>query len=147
MLVLTQKTAGARDSTLAVATTLWLTAEERTRSRYRYDLADGQTIFLQLPRGSLLQDGDILESPEGERVRIKAKPEPVFTLRATEPLGLLLAAYHLGNRHVPLEVTEAYLRLAPDPVLKQLLVEQLPVTLVEEIAPFTPQPGVYHRHP
>ncbi|MFM2429271.1 MAG: hypothetical protein RLZZ511_484 [Cyanobacteriota bacterium] len=133
----------AADASLPVIATLPLTADERTRSRYRYDLPNGLTIYLQLPRGTVLQDGDVLRSATGECLRISAKPEPVLTVTARTALELMLATYHLGNRHVPLEVTANYLRLAPDSVLQQMLVEQLKVNVTVEIAPFCPQSGAY----
>ena len=125
---------------------LALTAEARVRSRHRHLLPSGEPVNLQLPRGTCLQHGDRLTTAAGEAVvQIVAKPEPVMTVRAATPL-LLKAAYHLGNRHVPLEVTADWLRLSPDPVLKTLLVEQLQVDVVVESAPFQPEVGAYHGH-
>jgi urease accessory protein len=144
MVVLTQRS-GAYTAA-RVSGTLALTADERTRSRFRYDLPDGTIVHLQLPRGTVLQDGDLLRSEGGAAWRITAKPETVLTVTATTTLGLLLATYHLANRHVPLEVTATYLRLAPDGVLKAMLVEQLHVQVIEETAPFYPQAGAYQAH-
>lgn len=130
----------------SVSFTLFLTAVERTRSRHRFDTPDGHALFLRLPRGTVLQDGDVLQAVTGETVRIIAKPEPVLTVTATTPLNLLRAAYHLGNRHVPLEVNLTYLRLSPNSVLETLL-QQLGVEVQEEIAPFFPELGAYgHSH-
>ncbi len=127
--------------------TLSLTAEERTRSRHHFETTDGQPIYLQLPRGTVLRDGDLLQSEtDGVVVRVIAKPEPVFTVTADNFLELLKAAYHLGNRHVPLEITPTYLRLAPDPVLRDML-EHRGMHIVEEIQPFQPEVGAYgHGH-
>ncbi|MBW4651957.1 MAG: urease accessory protein UreE [Kaiparowitsia implicata GSE-PSE-MK54-09C] len=123
---------------------LALTADERTRSRHCFE-SEGQAVYLQLPRGTVLQDGDVLMTETGDRtVQIVAKPEPVITVTAETPLQLLRAAYHLGNRHVPLEVTPGYLRLSPDSVLRAML-EQLGVQVSEGIAPFHPETGAY-RH-
>jgi urease accessory protein len=144
MVVLTQRS-GA-DATARVNGTLALSADERTRSRFRYDLPDGTIVHLQLARGTVLQDGDLLRSDTGETWRITAKSEAVLTVTAATPLELLLATYHLANRHVPLEVTATYLRLAPDSVLKAMLVGQLHVQVVEENAPFCPQAGAYQAH-
>lgn len=125
---------------------LVLTAEERTRTRHRFETADGERIALCLPRGTVLCDGDILRSPTGELLHIIARPEPVLTVAARNPLELLRAAYHLGNRHVPLEITSTYLRCSPDPVLKTML-EQLGLEVCEEIVPFYPEFGAYrHSH-
>lgn len=124
--------------------TLALTADERTRSRYRFDL-DGQPLLLRLPRGTVLRDGDQLLATTGEVLLITAKPEPVFTVTAGDRLTLLQTAYHLGNRHVRVEIAPTYLRLSPDPVLQGML-QQLGVKLVEEVVPFQPESGAYHRH-
>lgn len=132
--------------TTAATLTLALTADDRTRSRHRYESVEGQSVYLQLPRGTVLRDGDLLQSEDGLVVRVIAKPEPVLTVRAETTVHLLQAAYHLGNRHVPLEITATYLRLSPDPVLRGLL-EHRGLELVEEIQPFQPETGAYgHGH-
>jgi urease accessory protein len=140
MLTLTQRNASNPD--IAVNLTLALTASERTRSRHRFETEDG-IVFLRLPRGSLLRDGDILvDETSGSLVRIVAKPEPVLTVYDSNLLNLLKAAYHLGNRHVPVEIAPSYLRLSPDPVLKAMLL-QLGLEVKEEISPFQPETGAY----
>lgn len=137
---------------------LALTAEERTRSRHRFTTEDGTIVYLRLPRGTVLQHGDWLwpeamtpelmtmgeDTPAVQYVQVRAKPEPVLTVTASTPLALLQAAYHLGNRHVPLEITPHYLRLSADPVLQAMLV-QLGVSVLQEVAPFTPTLGAYHH--
>ena len=128
--------------------TLPLTAEDRTRSRHHFQTETGEAVYLQLPRGTVLQHGDLLTTEAngtegGAIVQIIAKPEPVMTATAHSLLELLRAAYHLGNRHVPLEVTETYLRLSPDPVLKAML-EQLGLHVSEAVLPFQPEAGAYH---
>jgi urease accessory protein len=129
--------------------TLALTAEERTRSRLHASTEEGQQVYLQLPRGLTLRDGDWLQAETGELAQIHAKPEPVLTVTAQFPLSLLQAAYHLGNRHVPLEITSGHLRLSPDPVLQDLL-RHRGLHVVEEMAPFQPEVGAYgsegHHH-
>jgi urease accessory protein len=137
------------DVSRSVQLTLSLTAEARTRSRYYFETDEGQGVYLRLPRGTVLRHGELLQS-EDEKilVRVIAKPEPVMKVTAQTPLELLRAAYHLGNRHVSLEVRETYLQLSPDPVLKAML-EQLGVQVTETIAPFEPEAGAYgqgHRH-
>jgi urease accessory protein len=125
--------------------TLSLTAEERTRSRHKFILADGQEVFLRLARGTVLHDSDILtDETESIYMRIIAKPEPVLTVLAEIPL-LLRAAYHLGNRHVPVEINSTYLRLSPDAVLAAMLI-QLGLEIKEEILPFQPELGAYGNH-
>jgi urease accessory protein len=135
------------DLSRSVQFTLSLTADERTRSRHYFETDEGQGIYLRLPRGTVLRHGELLQSEDGKTlVRVIAKPEPVMTVTAQAPLELLRAAYHLGNRHVSLEVRETYLQLSPDPVLKTML-EQLGVQVTETIAPFEPEAGAYrHGH-
>jgi urease accessory protein len=128
-----------------VSFSLALTAEERTRSRHRFEMPGDQVFFLRLPRGTVLRDGDFLQSETGDAVvQITAKPEHVIVVTANSPLHLLRAAYHLGNRHVPLEVASGYLRLSPDPVLKAML-EQLGVQVQEAVLPFQPEAGAYEQ--
>lgn len=143
------------DATTIVHDQLALTAEERTRSRYRFTTLSGQSVSLNLPRGTVLRDGDLLtnvpdatdsgKTANSIYIRVIAKPEPVVTVTASSPLLLLRAAYHLGNRHVSLEITSDWLRLSPDPVLEAML-KQLGLFIVTEVAPFNPEVGAYHHH-
>ncbi len=127
--------------------TFYLNAEERTRTRQHLNLDEGQEFYLRLPRGTILQDGDGLQSENGEVfAQIAAKPEPVITVKTNQPSDLIKAAYHLGNRHVPLEITVDYLRFSPDSVLEQML-KQMGYNIVPEVAPFYPESGAYgHNH-
>ncbi|MEA5552524.1 urease accessory protein UreE [Anabaena cylindrica UHCC 0172] len=145
MLTLTQRK--PPDSNAVVTLTLALTAEERTRSRHRFTLEDGKVVFLSLPRGTVLHNGDLLaDESQDNLIRIIAKSEPVLTVYAKTPLLLLRAAYHLGNRHVSLEINPAYLRLSPDPILSAMLA-QLGLEIKEEVVPFQPELGAYgHSH-
>lgn len=123
--------------------TLSLTAEQRTRSRHRFITEEGEIVCLRLPRGTILRDGDILlDDNQNYLARVIAKPEQVLTVYATKNVDLIKAAYHLGNRHVPLEITANYLRLSPDPVLRKML-KSLNLEIKEEIVPFQPQKGAY----
>jgi len=144
MLVLTKHLPGNQNT--VVKLTLPLSSEERTRSRYRWETAEGEVVHLRLPRGTVLRDRDLLTTDTEENwVLVLAKPEPVLTVVGKTPLDLLKAAYHLGNRHVPLEITPTYLRLSSDPVLRAML-EQLGLKIIEEIAPFQPETGAYSHH-
>ncbi|MCG5060114.1 MAG: urease accessory protein UreE [Limnoraphis sp. WC205] len=124
-----------------------LTAEQRNRSRQTIELSSLQKLSLRLPRGTVLEDGDLLQSETQEHIaQIIAMPEPVITVKANTELELIRAAYHLGNRHVPLEITSTYLRLSPDSVLESMLVK-MGLEILEEIAPFYPEKGAYgHDH-
>jgi urease accessory protein len=122
-----------------------LSAEERLRSRYRCQTQDGTELLLSLPRGTVLHEGDLLTTETSDWwVRVQAKAEPVLKVEANSPLDLLRATYHLGNRHVPLEVTATALKLSPDPVLKEML-EHLGATVTEAVEPFYPEMGAYHN--
>ena len=123
---------------------LSLTAEERIRSRLHCQSDEGYPVYLQLPRGATLQEGDWLTARTGQLLYIRAKPEAVLTVTAQFPLALLQAAYHLGNRHVPLEITAEYLRLSPDPVLKAML-ECRGLRVKAEVVAFQPEIGAYHH--
>lgn len=125
---------------------LSLTSEERKRSHFPFTTDDGTSIYLQIPRGTFLRDRELLEAETGGTIlQIQAKPEPVLTIRAKNPLDLLRAAYHLGNRHVALEITPTCLRISPDPVLQKML-SQLQLDVTAEHHPFQPETGAYSHH-
>ncbi|NES86566.1 MAG: urease accessory protein UreE [Moorea sp. SIO2B7] len=131
---------------ITVNFTVYLTAEQRLKTRQRLEMSDSQSLYIRLPRGTVLNDGDLLQSEtEDTIVRIAAKPESVITVTAKKQLDLLKAAYHLGNRHVSLEITSSYLRLAPDPVLYSMLVK-LGLDVKEEVSLFFPEIGAYGHH-
>jgi len=127
--------------------TVPMTAEERRRGRRVLEPEAGVVLRLLLPRGSVLRDGDRLAAREdGRTLRIVAAEEPVMLITADTPHDLYKAAYHLGNRHVALEVGPDYLKCAPDPVLGHMLI-QLGVQWRQELAPFEPEVGAYgHAH-
>jgi urease accessory protein len=120
----------------------------RRKSRFRTTLANGTEASLFLPRGSVLRDGDLLEAEDGTLIRVESALEYVLFVTAKTPNALMRAAYHLGNRHIPVELGENFLKLEIDPVLQEMLV-QLGVTVREEYSPFQPEGGAYgggHRH-
>ena len=124
---------------------LALSADERTRLRGRRLSRCGQPLLLQLPRSEPLQPGEWLTDAAGcAWIEVLAAPEPLLEVRASDPLSLLQAAYHLGNRHVALEIHPDALRLLDDPVLAHLLAHrQLQLSRIE--APFAPETGAYHH--
>ncbi|WP_216900670.1 urease accessory protein UreE [Synechococcus sp. CCY 9618] len=123
---------------------LELSADERTRLRGHRRSRCGQDLLLQLPRGAALEPGEWLADAAGRlRVRVEAAAEPLLLVSGRDPLALLRAAYHLGNRHVALQVGEDGLRLLEDPVLEALL-QQLPgLRLERRLEPFLPEAGAY----
>jgi urease accessory protein len=131
---------------------LQLTAEERTRLRGLRRSCCGREILLQLPRGEALRPGEWLATSDGlARVRVEPAAEALLLARADDPLALLRAAYHLGNRHVALELRAGELRLLADPVLEGLL-RQRGLEVRHACEPFQPEAGAYgggsdHHHP
>ena len=103
----------------------------RHKSRFRTTLANGTEAALFLPRGSVLRDGDLLEAEDGTLIRVESARENVLLVTAETPYALMRAAYHLGNRHTPVELGEDFLKLEIDPVLKEMLL-QLGVTVRED---------------
>jgi len=116
----------------------------RQKSRARVTLVSGGEAGLFLERGTVLRHGDCLRTRCGRVVRVEAAPEQVLTVRADDPAALLRAAYHLGNRHVLLEIGPDWLRLGFDPVLRDMLTG-LGVRVIEEEAPFEPEAGAYYN--
>jgi urease accessory protein len=136
---------GTDDSPLPKLT---LSYDLRRKSRQRARLDDGEEIGLLLAPGTILRDGDILESVGGDRIRVVAATQPVLFVTTLDNALLARAAYHLGNRHVPVEIGPAFLRLEVDLVLKEML-ERLGVNVEEMNQPFNPESGAYgggHRH-
>lgn len=146
MITITERTRSPAADSYEV-TDYAMTAETRERARQQLTLPDGRDIHLQLPRGSVLQPGDVLLTEKGEAViRVIAEAEAVYTIRAEHPLALLRAAYHLGNRHVAMEVTKHYLRIKPDHVLLHLIEHLGSLRVTEEQSPFIPDAGAYVHH-
>nr|WP_067291266.1 urease accessory protein UreE [Marinobacterium profundum] len=121
---------------------LRLPIDKRIKSRLRAELEDGREVGLFLPRGLTLRNGDLLQSDDGLVVRIEAAPEPVSTVRSNNALALARVCYHLGNRHVPLQVEAGWVRYLHDHVLDDM-VRGLGLEVAFEEAPFEPEAGAY----
>jgi urease accessory protein len=120
--------------------------DERQRARLRTRLASGRECGIQLTRGTILRGGDLLRADSGEIVRVVAAKEAVSHVTSADPLALARGAYHLGNRHVSLEVGPGYLRYLADHVLDHM-VESLGLKVTHERTPFEPEGGAYsHGH-
>jgi len=127
---------------------LVLAFELRQKSRLRTTTASGEEVGLFLDRGSVLRDGDLLQAEDGRVVRVVARPEPVLDITCADSAALTRVAYHLGNRHVPLQVGDDWLRIADDHVLRQM-VQGLGASVMAKQAPFEPEAGAYaagHAH-
>lgn len=141
MLELTEKISEAQSSTGVLA----LPFEIRQKSRFRAVLADGRDVGVVIERGSVLRHGDFLSDGAGEFISIEAAPERVSTVHADNNAQLARAAYHLGNRHVPLQVGNGWLRYLEDHVLDGMC-EQLGLGIRHEDQPFEPEAGAYGHH-
>lgn len=130
------------ESDRASDVTLTLPFELRQRSRLRVTLSTGEHAGLALPRGSVLRGGDLLRLSDGRIAQVVAAPESVSTARSSAPRALCRGAYHLGNRHVPLEVGDGFLRYLHDHVL-DAMVRDLGLSVVAEDVPFEPEAGAY----
>lgn len=125
---------------------LELTAEERAKSRHPFTTQGGLDVYVQLDRGTVLKYGDRLQSEDGQLVvEVIAREEPLLAVSSDNPLKLLQAAYHLGNRHVPLEIERNHLYLQVDLVLREML-EQLGLDVHEAQRSFYPETGAYGDH-
>jgi urease accessory protein len=124
---------------------LVLPFELRQKSRLRTRLECGEDAWLVLERGEILRGGELLAATDGRVIEVVAAVEALLQVECDTPAALARAAYHLGNRHVPVEVGERCLRLGFDHVLERMLVGLgARVSAVE--APFEPEAGAYAAH-
>ena len=125
---------------------LKLPFDSRQKSRLRTKLVSGEEVGLMLPRGEILRGGDLVTASDGRVIEIVAVPEKLLHV---ESGSLAKAAYHLGNRHVPVQVGEGFLRIAEDHVLEEMLLK-LGAKVSHVEAPFEPEAGAYsgahHQH-
>jgi urease accessory protein len=129
---------------------LELPFEQRQKTRFRATLASGETVAVLLPRGEVLRGGDRVAASDGRVIAIVAQPERLLHVECSSASELARAAYHLGNRHVPVQVGAGFLRIAHDHVLEGML-RQLGAEVSPISAPFEPEAGAYagareHKH-
>ena len=140
------------DHPRAADLTLVLPFGERSKSRLRATLDNGEEAGLFLERGSVLRHGDLLLADDGRVVEVRAAPETVSTVHTANALQLARACYHLGNRHVALEIGPGWVRYQHDHVLDDMLRGFGLEVIIEEL-PFEPEGGAYvaashtHSHP
>jgi urease accessory protein len=124
---------------------LKLPFESRQKSRLKTRLVSGEEVALLLPRGEILRGGDLVTASDGRVIEIVAEPERLLHIESAE---LAKVAYHLGNRHVPVQVGKDFLRIAADHVLEEM-VKKLGARVKPVEAPFEPEAGAYaggHQH-
>jgi urease accessory protein len=147
---------GLAAALLRRAATLELDWDTRQKSRFDGVDSNERRVAAFLPRGTVARGGDVLVAEDGSLIVVRAKVQPVLVVSAGSlslPHDLLRAAYHLGNRHVPLEVVPDRLQLEPDHVLAAML-RRIGLNVDEAIAAFEPEAGAYgsasasgaHRH-
>jgi len=121
------------------------------RQKSRFDCADsrGRHLGVFLPRGTVVRGGDVLVAEDGSLVNVIAAPQPVLVITPCEdhgtPFDLTRAAYHLGNRHVPIELKPDHLKIEPDHVLADML-RAMHLVVTEKLAAFEPEGGAYSSH-
>jgi len=143
MIRLIKKTVGKKEQA-----TLTLPFSSRVKSRLRTTLDNGRDVDLLLERGQILKNGDLLVSEDGVIVKIIAADEKVSTVMCNDSLLMAKACYHLGNRHVPLQIDQHRLQYLHDHVLDDMLIG-LGLDVDIQSAPFEPEEGAYgggHHH-
>lgn len=141
MIELTERLQGSG----ATDDTVTLPYELRQKSRQRLRLDSGREAALMLAPGSVLDHGDCLRAVDGTSVRVSAAEEAVSNAATDDPLCLARACYHLGNRHVALQVGAGWVRYQPDHVLDEM-VRGLGLTVSRQSARFEPERGAYGGH-
>jgi urease accessory protein len=128
------------------AATVELDWDIRQKSRFEATDSRGRRLGVFLPRGTVVRGGDVLVAEDGSMVRVLAAPQPVLRItHCTQhgtPFDLTRAAYHLGNRHVPIELKPDHLKIEPDHVLAAML-RGMHLLVHEAVEPFEPEGGAY----
>ena len=123
--------------------------DTRQKSRFQATDSQGRDVGVFLPRGTVVRGGDVLVAEDGSMIRVLAAPQPVLVItHCTEhgtPFDLTRAAYHLGNRHVPIELKPDHLKIEPDHVLADML-RAMHLIVNEANAAFEPEGGAYGGH-
>ena len=141
MLTITEKL----DTHAKPSASLTLPFEKRQKSRLRVSLDNDQEAALILERGSVMRHGELLQADNGLIVEIRAADEEVAVVSTEDSFLFARACYHLGNRHVPLQIGEGWLRIQRDHVLENM-VQSLGLTVNHQLAPFEPESGAYSGH-
>ena len=135
------------------AATLTLDWDLRQKSRFDAEDSQGRRVGVFLPRGTVVRGGDVLVTHDGSLLKVQAAPQAVLRITHCSehgtPFDLIRAAYHLGNRHVPIELQPDHLKIEPDHVLADML-RQMHLIVTEAREPFEPESGAYvsggHHH-
>jgi urease accessory protein len=146
--------AGLAPALVKRAATVELDWDVRQKSRFDATDSQGRQLGIFLPRGTVVRGGDMLVAEDGSLIRVIAAPQPVLRITPCSAHGsafdLVRAAYHLGNRHVPIELKPDHLKIEPDHVLADLL-SAMHLMVASATEGFEPESGAYlmtghHRH-
>ncbi len=131
---------------LQSATTIELDWDVRQKSRFETTDSAGRQMGVFLPRGTVVRGGDVLVAEDGSLIRVLAAPQSVLKITYCRNHGssfdLMRAAYHLGNRHVPMELQPDHLKIEPDHVLADML-RSMHLMVAETLESFEPESGAY----
>jgi urease accessory protein len=140
---------GQHNWTQAAADTVVLDFDDRHRRRMAMTGTRGLEFLLDLENAIVLRGGDALVLDDGRLVEVVAAPEPLIEIRGADPQHLVRVAWHLGNRHLPTQITARGLRIRRDHVI-EAMVKGLGARVIEIEAPFDPEGGAYagggHAH-
>ena len=143
---------GLAPTLLKRAATVELDWDVRQKSRFDAMDSQGRQLGVFLPRGTLVRGGDVLVAEDGSLIKVIAAKQPVLVITHCSehgtPFDLMRAAYHLGNRHVPIELKPDHLKIEPDHVLADML-RGMHLIVAEVSEPFEPEGGAYaggHGH-
>ena len=140
---------GLSQSLISRADSVALTWDTRQKSRFDAQTQAGLAIAVFLPRGTTARGGDILVAEDGRLICIQSAPQAILRITPCTthgtPFDLVRAAYHLGNRHVPIELKPDHLKIEPDHVLAEML-RAMHLIVNEISAPFEPESGAYGNH-
>jgi len=129
----------------AASAALSLPFELRQKSRLRTALSTGEEVGINLERGYILRGGDQLLTADGRVIEVVAAPEQVSVVTSTDPLQLARAAYHLGKRHVSVQIGQGWLSYLYDHVLDDMI-RGLGLSVKQDTMPFEPEAGAYSGH-
>ena len=115
---------------------------QREKGRFKTAIFTGEEVGFFLERGNVLKVGDALISRCGRALLVTAKKEDVVRASTDDWSQFSKACYHLGNRHVKIQIGEKWLRIVPDHVLEEMLIG-LNMALKHEKAAFVPEQGAY----
>ncbi len=138
--------AGLAAALLKRATTVELDWEVRQKSRFEATDSAGRQLGIFLPRGTVARGGDVLVAHDGSLIKVWAAAQTVLKITPCPthgtPFDLIRAAYHLGNRHVPIELKPDHIKIEPDHVLAEML-RAMHLIVIEVAEPFEPENGAY----